>query len=447
MKITYLSSATVIIEANGVRVLTDPWLTDGAFYGAWHHYPPIDLDGIDVGNIDYVYVSHIHQDHFDQKTFDKIPKNIPVLIHRFHRTFLRDRVKAYGFSVVELENGREFDIGNGSHIAIYAGDNCDPSICGHLFGCADNPDLRGSLQIDSMCVVSDGKEVVVNTNDACSEIGRSALQAIRTRYGKPDFALVGYSPASLYPHCMMNYSERQMEEGRRRAKLSGLNRGLKSLHYLQPRYFMPFAGTYILGGSLARKNVNIPNAELIEAVEFFCADDVVKLAGSKPVLLNHNETFNIQSGMASATFRKIDPEARMKYALEVASKSTLDYEKDPYPTLSDIEALVPACWERLSDKLKETPYKGSTVIYFDLPEDHFLRVHLDHRPPEVGLHGPTETETFARFKIDPRLLVRALRGPRHANWNNIEIGSHLDFDRNPDQYDAAMHILLNSFHA
>ena len=51
-----------------------------------------------------------------------------------------------------------------------------------------------------------------------------------------------------------------------------------------------------------------------------------------------------------------------------------------------------------------------------------------------------------RFKLDPRLLARALKGPRYANWNNIEIGGLLDFSRKPDIYKMDVHILINALH-
>ena len=53
---------------------------------------------------------------------------------------------------------------------------------------------------------------------------------------------------------------------------------------------------------------------------------------------------------------------------------------------------------------------------------------------------------YMRFKLDPKLLKRALMGPKYANWNNIEIGAHLDFERKPDIQKMNVHILLNSMH-
>ena len=32
MKVEYLTSACVVVEHDGIRVLCDPWLTDGVYY-------------------------------------------------------------------------------------------------------------------------------------------------------------------------------------------------------------------------------------------------------------------------------------------------------------------------------------------------------------------------------------------------------------------------------
>ena len=44
MQITFHTSASVIIEDNGTKILTDPWFIDGEFYGSWAHYPPYDFN-------------------------------------------------------------------------------------------------------------------------------------------------------------------------------------------------------------------------------------------------------------------------------------------------------------------------------------------------------------------------------------------------------------------
>ena len=92
MKIRKLGSATVLIETQDARILCDPWLTDGAYYGSWCNYPPINLDEYDLSNLDYIYISHIHPDHFDPKTMERVNSSTPVLIHNYHQPFLKKNI-------------------------------------------------------------------------------------------------------------------------------------------------------------------------------------------------------------------------------------------------------------------------------------------------------------------------------------------------------------------
>ena len=44
MKIKLYKSATVGINIDGFKILTDPWLTHGDYYGSWSHYPSFKID-------------------------------------------------------------------------------------------------------------------------------------------------------------------------------------------------------------------------------------------------------------------------------------------------------------------------------------------------------------------------------------------------------------------
>ena len=39
MKIKLYRSSTVGLNLRGYKLLMDPWLTDGEYYGSWSHYP------------------------------------------------------------------------------------------------------------------------------------------------------------------------------------------------------------------------------------------------------------------------------------------------------------------------------------------------------------------------------------------------------------------------
>jgi L-ascorbate metabolism protein UlaG (beta-lactamase superfamily) len=75
LRVTWLGHSTLLVEIDGLRVLTDPvwgprtsplsWLGPGRWYP-----PPIALDELPA--IDAVIISHDHYDHLDQPTIDAI---------------------------------------------------------------------------------------------------------------------------------------------------------------------------------------------------------------------------------------------------------------------------------------------------------------------------------------------------------------------------------------
>ncbi len=441
MKITKLGSATVIIDTGDAKILTDPWLVDGAYYGSWSNFPPIPVEDINFTQIDYIYVSHIHPDHFDVKTFDFIPKNIPVLIHSFEKKFLKSNIERIGFKAIELPNAEEFQLSKKSSITIYACDNCDPSLCGHMFGCIPS-NIKGSMQLDTLSVIKNDKFTLVNTNDCSIDIARNALKIVKMNNPSIDFALVGYSPASLYPHCMMNYTDEQMREGMSIAIKRGLINGIKAVDLLKPKYFMPFAGTYVLGGKNYKKNKNLPLIELQKAAKLIRE----KCKFSKSVLLNFNQSFDLNTQKSSKKYNPIDPNKREKYIKEVLSKQKYTYENDALPKNEELINLFEKSILRLRLKAKEISFSEKNLnLYFDINDNKFFKINLDDFKNKIT-NSLENNSNYMRFKLDPRLLKRALMGPKYANWNNIEIGAHLDYERKPDIQKMNVHILLNSMH-
>ena len=186
MKVTYHNSATIVIEGNNTKILCDPWLVNGAYIGSWCIYPPYNFRPTDFDDIDYIYVSHIHPDHSDEKTLTHLKKSIPVLIHDFPEKFLKNKIESFGFKTIELEHDKRIHLKNNIHINILAADNCDPQICGKFIGCPNLQNKAGSNWLDTMSVIDDENEVIVNTNDCPFDLAQFAVTRIKKRYENVD---------------------------------------------------------------------------------------------------------------------------------------------------------------------------------------------------------------------------------------------------------------------
>lgn len=77
MKITYIGHATLLLEIDGVRILTDPNFESslGRFLPRVTA-PGIALDALPV--LDALLLTHAHADHLSFKTLDQLPRDIPL---------------------------------------------------------------------------------------------------------------------------------------------------------------------------------------------------------------------------------------------------------------------------------------------------------------------------------------------------------------------------------
>jgi L-ascorbate metabolism protein UlaG (beta-lactamase superfamily) len=76
--IHFLGHSTLLIELDGVRILTDPLLRSPVS-GLVHRAPP---DPSTLGRVDAVVVSHLHHDHLDLPSIRMLPSTTRLLVPR-----------------------------------------------------------------------------------------------------------------------------------------------------------------------------------------------------------------------------------------------------------------------------------------------------------------------------------------------------------------------------
>jgi UDP-MurNAc hydroxylase len=155
-----------------------------------------------------------------------------------------------------------------------------------------------------MSVIDDGQFVVVNTNDCPYDLSKSSLELIKSQYSQIDFLLTGYGGAGPYPQCFnMESEEKARAAAEKEARF--LHYGIQYIENLNPRYVMPFAGTYVLGGRLASLNDSRGVPDIEEAADYFR-----EKTNSEVVLLNRFNHFDLERNEASKQYQKTDVEGR-----------------------------------------------------------------------------------------------------------------------------------------
>ncbi|HWH93374.1 MAG TPA: MBL fold metallo-hydrolase [Baekduia sp.] len=102
MRLTWLGHATILLEASGTRILTDPVLRGRVAHLVRHGPVPPVPTGLDA-----VLLSHLHRDHADVPTLRRIEQHVPVIGPGGTATALR---RARRTKVLEVTVGDVIDL-------------------------------------------------------------------------------------------------------------------------------------------------------------------------------------------------------------------------------------------------------------------------------------------------------------------------------------------------
>ena len=102
--VTYVGHATVLIELDGVRLLTDPLLR--RYIGPLRRRFP--LPDSDIKDIDAVLISHLHGDHLDLPSLSRVGRDVRMIVPKGAAPYLKVRRFRH---VEEIEQGESIQIG------------------------------------------------------------------------------------------------------------------------------------------------------------------------------------------------------------------------------------------------------------------------------------------------------------------------------------------------
>lgn len=226
-KLHYLGHAGFCLEADGLRLVMDPWLSHGgAFDGAW--FPLPDNAGMEAPTRRWLSepgavltVSHAHEDHLDQAFLRSLPdKSLPVVLADYRwDDQLPALFREMGFTALHLMKDKEaFPLPGGGTLRL------------HLDQGALNRDA--GFQVDLL-----GRRFL-NTNDA--KLGDS-LEALLADGTPVDYFACQFSGATWHPTCYEYEPTRRLEIADLRVKAKFLN-VQRMLDRVRPTVYLPSAG-------------------------------------------------------------------------------------------------------------------------------------------------------------------------------------------------------------
>ena len=100
--VVYVGHSTVLIDLDGVRLLTDPMLRERVAF--LRRASTVDAD--QLRNLDAVLISHAHHDHLDLPSLERLGSSVPVVVPRGLGRLLEGRK-----SVTEVVEDEEISFG------------------------------------------------------------------------------------------------------------------------------------------------------------------------------------------------------------------------------------------------------------------------------------------------------------------------------------------------
>ncbi|HTK36459.1 MAG TPA: MBL fold metallo-hydrolase [Caulobacteraceae bacterium] len=426
MRLTNYANACCLMEAQGFRILTDPWLVDGVFEGGWHHYPPLTVRPEDLRDVDALFVSHVHPDHCDPQTLKVFRRDMPIVVLDHAPNFLHRVLREMGFTnLVAIADGTTAPLGP-FDVTLYA------PFTPHLF----HESAIGNL-IDCAAIFEHGGFSVFNFNDNTPDVA-SALR-LRERHGRPTVAQIAYNAAGPFPSCFDNMDMAQKLAASERTLQRNFAHAAALGAALEPRWHMPFAGSFAVGGSQWRKNACRGAVSLDEA-----GRRLTRLNPDIPVLLlSEGQSLDLADGVRSAPYEPIDPEAERAYVTGPLAARSYPHESDPAPDRAALFADCGAARDRLWARQARFDFFPDLTVMIAIGES-FFTFNLMRAGGGATL-GPAGDGPRIEVRMDERLLRRILTGEAH--WNNVEGGYHIDFVREPDVYVRDFHTIMSFFTA
>lgn len=426
MRLTYYANACCLMESQGFRVLTDPWLTDGAFEGSWCHYPPLKVRARDLADVDALYISHIHPDHFDPDSLAAFRRDIPILVLDHGPNYLHRALRGLGFTnLVAIKDGAAATLGPFT-VTMYA------PFTTHVF----HDSQLGNL-IDSSALFEAGGFSVLNFNDNMPDL--HSARRLRERHGQVTVAQIAYNAAGPFPSCFDNLRPLQKQAMCEQVLERNFDHAAALARILEPAWHMPFAGAFVLGGAQWRKNYCLGTTSTADAARALTA-----LNPDIPVLLaNEGQGVDLATGeRIGGPFEPISRIAELRYIEETLAARPYPHEADPAPDAAWLRQLCASARDRLWAKQQSLGVKGDLGVALAVEGDWFV-FNLDAPGGRIQAEPPPAPRIAIR--MDPRMLARILTGVAH--WNNAEGGCHIDFVREPDVYMRDFHTLMSFFAA
>ncbi len=433
MKITHYSNSFISVRSQGEHILCDPWMGK-ANTGGWQSFPEYPTEELACHLLDarWIYLSHLHDDHFHPETLKVLGLlDREFVIKRFDAPVMRERLKKIGAKRIHELDPFTINRFGPFDVAIF------PQMTSNSSAYEDqvNFDMDTSIafradgtvffnQVDNPLSTADAKEV---------------RDWIVNHLGAIDIACLKSGAASEYPHLFLDIDKIKEKQ---RLVDGALDLLTTWLRLLDPKFFFPAGGTYVIPGWMHVLGDNIAQPTF---------NDICELIGKlnlplKPLSLEGGYTVDMSTKDPHIKIEQaVEPiETNMQAAIRMHSTDSYEYEVLIPPPYVEILEMLGSARENWLRKVHSADFKISQSIRFEIYEG--LKM-IDDRPDLTRRLGSyqlfessSEHSGTLIIHIDHRALVGCLT--RRFIWNGV-LGALCLFERRPNQHHPTDMFSLN----
>jgi UDP-MurNAc hydroxylase len=423
MRVTYFGQACTLIEVAGKTILTDPWLTEGAYFGTWFHTHVIAEAGVTPEafpkDIDYLFLSHEHQDHVDPATLRHFSPQVPVLICKFVTAKFRRYIEGLGFrNIREIPPGQRVELGDGVAVTV--------------LGSAEYTNDAALL------VEGDGCKLLNETDCKLSYPDLERLGHLGI-----DIGFYMFSGANWYP-MLYDYPDevkRALVCRRRRSLLRSLVQRVK---VTKPRVAVPAAGPCtVLDPGLLWLNSE-DRGIFIDPEEAVAALLAARLP-AEPLCMAATDAWDSRSGIerrAPAAFRMPRQDYIRAASERMAAPIRLRREAEP-PAGSDLPQRLTEYFNTLV--AAQTPFirrqvNAKLALVVTGRQGGSWTVDFAAAGPEYTHEGLASNWTY-KMEVEDKLLYPFLTG-QMPFFEDLLLSLRVRLARRPDEYNEALYHFL-----
>jgi|688.fasta_scaffold199446_1 L-ascorbate metabolism protein UlaG (beta-lactamase superfamily) len=441
-KIKNPTNAFVHIEFGETRIVIDPWVKSGLYYGGWSLFPEIENQDELLKNATHLYISHLHEDHCDPQALAKLNKKIKAYIPNVYGAkVLTNKLQNAGLEdITFLDPVVPVEVSDDIYFEVIPALNGFGQESDHYIGSDSLIDL---VAIDTGLIVTSPNHKLIFLADNTPYLYKRN-QEVLAHIKSADLIAFPYNgAASDYPVCYTNIDTDEMIEisNKREAK-----RELALLEFFEetsPLLLMPYSSDFAVIGKAAERYSKFSGLWWVNKNSV--AERYAVSTGISTVGLSNNDLLFLSKKSGELEYN-IMKGPRNLQSLEEFSRELIEVAPLVNELFrhsgADLAALSETAAEHMFISIAKLKIKCDWIFLVSIT-DLLIDIAIDMSVASV-VNSYDRDRKILNVRLNSGFYEALLNSSAH--WNNAQLSFQLEWIRSPNIYSHDLYTAINFFH-